>query len=196
MSGVESTFDDELWELVPEDRDEPPEHLVRFVSGLAPAASVLDLGCGDARLTLHLRGEELTAADVSLVALKRARRRLAGRATLVLLEPDRPLPFADGSFELAVCAETIEHVQDVQRLLSELRRVLRPAGTLAVTTPAHGRLTGLDLLVRGFERRFDPLSPHLRFFTARSLAGLLDFMGFDCVEVRRERGTLLATAIR
>jgi hypothetical protein len=37
-----------------------------------------------------------------------------------------------------------------------------------------GRLTGLDVLVRGFERPFDPLSPHLRFFTRRSLARLLE----------------------
>jgi len=66
-------------------------------------------------------------------------------------------------------AETIEHVRDVQLLLSEVRRVLRPGGTLALTTPAHGRLTGLAVLARGFERSFDPLSPHVRFFTARSL---------------------------
>ena len=69
-----------------------------------------------------------------------------------------------------LCAETLEHVRDVQLLLSEARRVLVPGGTLAVTTPAHGRRTGLAAAALGFERAFDPLSPHLRFFTARSLA--------------------------
>ncbi len=48
----------------------------------------------------------------------------------------------------------------------------------------------------GFERVFDPLSPHLRFFTARSLARLLDAMGFDVVSVRTRAGTLLALATR
>ena len=43
------------------------------------------------------------------------------------LEPDAPLPFGDGEFDLVLCAETIEHVRDLQLLLSEVRRVLRRA---------------------------------------------------------------------
>ena len=70
--------------------------------------------------------------------------------------------------------------------------MLRPGGRLALTTPAHGRATGLDVLVRGFERHFDPLSPHLRFLTRRSLARLLDELGFDVAAIRRRSGTLLA----
>jgi ubiquinone/menaquinone biosynthesis C-methylase UbiE len=95
-----------------------------------------------------------------------------------------------------LCAETLEHVRDVQLFLSEVRRVLRPGGTLAITTPLHGRLTALRLLVRGFDSGFDPLSPHLRFFTRRSLTRLLNELGFDIRAMRRERGTLLVTARR
>jgi 2-polyprenyl-3-methyl-5-hydroxy-6-metoxy-1,4-benzoquinol methylase len=94
-----------------------------------------------------------------------------------------------------LCAETIEHVRDLQLLLSEARRVLRPGGRLAIATPAHSRLTGLDLLLRGFEQRFPPLSPHLRFLTRRSLAHLLRDLGFE-PRVRRDHGSLLAVAHR
>jgi SAM-dependent methyltransferase len=87
-------------------------------------------------------------------------------------------------------------VRDVQLLLSEARRVLRPGGRLALTTPAHGRTTALRLLLRGFEREFDPLSPHLRFFTAKSLRGLLDGMGFEVESLTQRRGTLFAVARR
>jgi O-antigen biosynthesis protein len=192
---VTSHYDDEIWRLVPEDPGPPPDHLRSFVSGLGRPGHALDLGCGDGRLTAELDAAELTAADVSSVALERARRRLPD-AEIVLVEPDAGLPFEDNRFELVFCAETLEHVRDVQLLLSEARRVLAPGGTLAVTTPAHGRLTGAAVLVRGFERRFDPLSPHLRFFTRRSLRRLLDEMGFEVRSLRRRRGSLLALSRR
>lgn len=188
-------YDDEIWELVPEDPGPPAEHLAAFVRGLPRAARALDLGCGDGRLTAELEADEVTAADVSRVALDRAAWRLPD-ARLVEVAFDRPLPFEDGAFDLVLCAETIEHVRDVQLLLSELRRVLEPGGRLALTTPAHSRLTGLDVLVRGFERRFPPLQPHLRFLTRRSLAGLLDDLGFEVERIVRRGGTLLARAAR
>jgi SAM-dependent methyltransferase len=180
-----SRYDDELWELVPEQPGAAPEPLRRFVRSLGHVDRALDLGCGDGRLTAELDASELTAADVSPLALERARAHLPD-ARLVELKPDAGLPFGDGSFDLVLCAETIEHVRDVQLLLSEIRRVLRPGGTLALTTPAN--------LPVG--RRPDPLSPHLRFFTRRSLRRLLDDLGFELRSLRRRSGTLFALATR
>jgi SAM-dependent methyltransferase len=183
---VASRYDDELWELVADEPREAPAHLRSFVRSLGRAQSALDLGCGDGALTAELDAAELTAADVSGVALERARRRVAPEARLAELEPDGPLPFGDGEFELVVCAETIEHVRDVQLLLSEVRRVLRPGGTLALTTPAS----------RAIMRPPHPLSPHLRFFTRGSLRGLLHELGFEVRSLERRAGTLLARASR
>src|SRR5688500_13891203 len=162
-----SRYDDELWELVPEGRVPPPEACA-WLASLEPARHALDLGCGDGALSTAIRAERLTLADVSTVALARARARLPDADTAEL-EPDAQLPFADGTFDLVVCTETLEHVRDVQLLLSEVRRVLSPGGRLAVTTPAHRRLIAPP----------DPLSPHLRFFTKASLGALLDALGFD-----------------
>lgn len=192
---LSSRYDDEVWALLDESPGPPPRHLSAFVSSLAPAAAALDLGCGDGRLSELIEAGSLTIADVSEVALARARARLA-HATAVALNPDACLPFADNVFDLVLCADTLEHVRDVQLLLSEVRRVMRPGGRLALTTPAHGRLTGLAVAVRGFERYFDPLSPHLRFLSGRSLARLLDSMGFEVRRLSREAGTLLAIATR
>jgi SAM-dependent methyltransferase len=192
---VPSRYDDDLWEAAGDHGHEPPATLVRFVRGLEPVRSALDVGCGDGRLSAHLRAERLTLADVSDVALERAARRLPD-AAVARLEPDAPLPLDDNAFDLVLCAETLEHVRDLQLLLSEIRRVLRPGGRLAITTPAHSRLAGLAILVRGFERVFPPLSPHLRFLTRRSLARLLEDLGFERESLQRSRGTLLAVARR
>ena len=64
--------------------------------------------------------------------------------------------------------------------------MLSPGGRLALTTPANGLLI----------RPPDPLSPHLRAFTRRSLRRLLGELGFEPVSLRRRSGTLLAVATR
>ena len=189
-----SRYDDELWELA-HVRDHPPGARADWVASLEPARHALDLGCGDGALSPSIRADRLTLADVSAVALSRAQARMPD-AERAELEPDAPLPFPDGAFDLVVCAETLEHVRDVQLLLSELRRVLRPGGALAITTPAYSRLTAARLVLRGWESLFEPLSPHLRFFTRRSLARLLDELGFDVTSLSRRAGTLLALASR
>jgi SAM-dependent methyltransferase len=180
-----SRYDDELWELVPVGAP-APEGLVRFVRSLGDVHAALDLGCGDGRLMRELAAARIVGADVSAVALSQARERVPEGVDLVELTPGAALPFADSEFDLVLCAETIEHVQDVQLLLSEARRVLRPGGRLAVTTPAHGLLM----------RPPHPLSPHLRFFSRRSLQALLGDMGFTVDSLRREAGTLMAVASR
>ncbi|HEX8051990.1 MAG TPA: methyltransferase domain-containing protein [Thermoleophilaceae bacterium] len=168
---------------------------MELVRGLPPARDALDLGAGDGRLSGEIAAERLVLADVSRVALERAARRHPGARTEPLA-PDEPLPFADSAFDLVVCVNVLNHVRDVQLFVSEARRVLRPGGRLAVTTAAHGRATALAILARGFERPFDPLSPHLRFLTGRSLARLLGDMGFEVESLRRRRGDLLAVARR
>jgi ubiquinone/menaquinone biosynthesis C-methylase UbiE len=188
MSAVPG-FDDDIWEAVPEDPGPPPTHLAQFIASFAPAEDALDLGAGDGRLTALLHAQRLTAVDVSEVALERARKRLPA-AEIVKVGPDERLPFDDSSFDLVLCAETIEHVRDTQLFLSEIRRVLRPGGRLALTTPAGSRWR---VLLFGIEH---PFSPHLRTFTRHSLRGVLDAMGFQVVALERRHGTLMTVAVR
>jgi 2-polyprenyl-3-methyl-5-hydroxy-6-metoxy-1,4-benzoquinol methylase len=186
---------DRVWTAEREYRGAPDQSVADFVERLDPAREALDLGCGDARVGAILSAAHLTAADVSLVALKRARRRLPN-ATLVLVEPGARLPFEDEAFDLVVCADTIQEVQDVAQFVAETKRVLRPGGTLALTAPAYARSTGWSVLRHGFREQFDPRAPALRFLTRRSLGDLLDLAGFNPIEIERADGRLLATAHR
>ena len=164
-----------------------------------PGERVLDLGCGAGRFVAALRaaGAEPVGVEVAEAALERARA-VAPGADLRLAPPDGPLPLADGEVDLVWCSEVLEHVADTAGLLSEVRRVLRTGGRLLVTTPAHGRLRAAAIALARFERHFDPLGGHLRFYTRRSLATTLETFAFDDVQVRTARrgSVLVGRAVR
>ena len=106
---------------------------------VAPGQAVLDLGCGEGAFTALLAGwgAEPVGIEVAEEALRRARARHAG-LDFRLVEPGGGLPLADASVELCWASEVLAHVADTAGLLNEVRRVLRPRGTLLVTTPYHG----------------------------------------------------------
>src|SRR5438874_6136765 len=86
-------------------------------------------------------------ADVDLPALQRGKRGIA--QVHYVGASGAALPFADGSFDCVVFSEVLEHVpaSEEERCLAELRRVLRPGGTLLLTTPHRGRFWWLDPLM-------------------------------------------------
>jgi ubiquinone/menaquinone biosynthesis C-methylase UbiE len=204
-----ATYQDEIWLTLPEQRplDRPVLELALATARAAepPGAvtRVLDLGCGEGRLAARLAetGAEVTGLDSSREALARARK---AHPDLELATPsaDGTLPFADSSFDALVCVNVLQHVADTQLLLSETRRVLVPAGHLAIAVPWHGTLKNLLIALRSFERHHDPLEPVLRFYTRRSLHALLTAFGFEEIVARGVGGmplfreTLLARARR
>jgi len=63
------------------------------------------------------------------------------------------LPFPAGQFDAIVCADVLYHIADDNAALRELRRVLRPSGTLIVNVPAHPWLWSYhDEAVAGLRR--------------------------------------------
>ena len=170
-------------DALPERFDERRELLLADVIA---GQRVLDLGCGDGRFSAALvgAGVSVVGVDAAAEALRRAREH-APEAEFVQVDEGSPLPFADASFDLVWCGETLEHVVDVALLLGEVRRVLVAGGMLLATTPNHARLVvAYEALAGGpLERRLDPRSDHLRFFTARTLRDLLSGAGFDQVSV-------------
>ncbi|MEV5687729.1 MULTISPECIES: class I SAM-dependent methyltransferase [unclassified Streptomyces] len=105
-------------------------------------AAVLDCSCGigTQAIGLALRGHRVTGTDLSPRAAARAAREAARRSlNLPTAAADmRRLPFPDSRFDTVVCADnSLPHLlteQDVRAALAEMRRVLRPAGLLLVST--------------------------------------------------------------
>lgn len=193
-----SEYDDSIWKLVePGGREPDPRLAARARVFTEGAEAVLDLGCGDGLYlaVLGARGARVYGADRSCVALARAAA-AAPEASLHEVGANERLPLEDNVVDRVWCCDTLEHVLDTQTLLSEARRVLRPGGALLVVTPDHSRRLRLGLALAGWEKHFDPFSPHLRFYTARSLTSALEDCGFSVERAEREAGALVMLARR
>jgi SAM-dependent methyltransferase len=101
---------------------------------------------------------------------------------------NEPFPYTDGEFDVIIFAEIIEHLlNDPCKVLREIKRVLKPGGTLIVTTPNVARLENVARLISG-ENIYDPYSGygpygrHNREYTRQELVTLLQFVGFDVKE--------------
>lgn len=116
--------------------------------GLRPGDRLLDLGCGAGRHAFQaLRlGARVVAFDYDEAELKDVGAMAAamadagdipspGHSACVRGDATR-LPYPDGSFDRVIAAEVLEHIPADDAALSELARVLRPGGTMAVTVPA------------------------------------------------------------
>ena len=97
----------------------------------------LDLGCGTGRHTLPLvaAGASVAALDASGEMLARARHKLRGYPVDWLRHQlPEPLPFADSTFDLVVLGLVAEHVEDLGRVLADVRRVTTTGGRCLVST--------------------------------------------------------------
>ncbi len=94
---------------------------------------VLDAGCGTGLYTdlLVKRGAEVVAVDASPGMLEHARRRLGGRATIMLHDLRESLVFlGDDSVDLVLASLVMDYIEDWVPVLKEFKRVLKNDGVL------------------------------------------------------------------
>jgi arsenite methyltransferase len=152
-----------------------------------PGEEIIDLGCGSGA---HCRtiaprlapGGRMVGVDVEQDAITVAERlaaTTAGGALSFHVADAHQLPFADGSFDAAICLSVLAFCEDPPRVLSEARRVLRVGGRLLVVNSdedtriynSRDRELGRRVLRAIADRARDP-------WVGRRLAGLLRSAGF------------------
>jgi SAM-dependent methyltransferase len=145
-----------------------------FFAHIVPGARVLDAGCGRSLFT-EIRRDwpfSITAADVDLDLL-RSRKAEHPEVRWAVAEA-HPLPFRSGVFDALFAGELIEHLADPAAGVAEFRRVLRPGGTLILTTPNRLRLANM------VDRSERPYSPdHLSELSYDEARALLVREGFE-----------------
>ncbi len=139
---------------------------------------VLDVGCGAANMTHHLRHYgAVIGVDSNPKPLEIARQR--GLEAHQGTADD--LPFGDSEFDLVALLDTVEHVPAEDKVFAECRRVLRgpdaaagrPGGKLLVTVPAFMFLWS----------RNDVINMHQRRYTAPELRSKLEQHGFRVLRI-------------
>ncbi len=117
-----------------------------FLSHLVPLMNfaskrVLEVGCGNGFLAPHLcgLGAEFVGIDIALSALNQVPRSQGARCNVALADATS-LPFPNGSFDILICMEVLEHVSDPNVLLSECFRVIRPLGQVVFSCPNYFNL--------------------------------------------------------
>ena len=100
---------------------------------------VLDFGCGTGDVIaslLRMGNPEITGVDISPDTARHARERFAGRSNVaVLVGTAEDMDFSDGSFDLAVGINVLQHIQPEAALtatLARLRRMVMPGGHIVV----------------------------------------------------------------
>jgi SAM-dependent methyltransferase len=176
--------------------------LAEVLRGFAGPAVIVDVGCGDGSALAVAAGQNpahrFAGIDWSGDALRRAQ---ALGLTVLRAGVTAPgLPVADGAADVVIMSELIEHLVDPDGAVAEVRRVLRPGGSLLLSTPNLAAWYNRGLLAVGIQPIFSEVSlrgvfgrpgrvvaGHLRLFTRRALTEFLTASGFRCVTVAGAR---------
>jgi glycosyltransferase involved in cell wall biosynthesis/SAM-dependent methyltransferase len=105
--------------------------LEAFLDEVRPLRRILEIGCGGMALTAELfaRGLQPIAIDLDETLLRNVSAKRLPEACLAAADAER-LPFRDGSFDLVIHNQTLHHFPRRDRVLREIRRVLKPKGKL------------------------------------------------------------------
>ncbi len=156
----------------------------RFVEW--PGKAVLDLGCAGgfmAEAICH-RGGRVTGIDPArrAIAAARAHARREGLDIRYDVGVGEALPYDDDAFDVVVCVDVLEHVADLDRVIAEVARVLRPGGVFVFDTINRNPLATFVVVTIG-ERivRLLPRGTHdpRKFIRPAELRRMLEEHGFE-----------------
>jgi 2-polyprenyl-6-hydroxyphenyl methylase / 3-demethylubiquinone-9 3-methyltransferase len=152
----------------------------------------LDIGCGGGFLAEEFAalGCRVTGVDPSLASISAARAHAAGRGLPIDYRVGRgeDLPVPDAAFDVAYCCDVLEHVSDLERVISETARVLTPGGLYLFDTinrTLMSKLLAIKVMQEWPLTRLTDVAFHDwdMFITPAELAGVLKRHGLAPAEM-------------
>jgi O-antigen/teichoic acid export membrane protein/ubiquinone/menaquinone biosynthesis C-methylase UbiE len=143
---------------------------------IKPSDAVLEIGCGEGYYTNKIleKTGNVVASDISGKFLEKAKKNTKNKARDYVVCPAEKIPFPDNSFDKILMSEVIEHLLDWKDGAKETLRVLKPGGSVIISTPS--KLSYLNIVCHvKIILRNEPLDgDHIREFSRRELAKLLE----------------------
>lgn len=142
--------------------------LYRLISKFKkPPSKLLDIGCGGG-YTLYLlsRFGKVFGVDISKQSINFCKKR--GFKNIRLVNPNKPLPFKKGGFNLITCLDVLEHIEDDRGYLKHLYSMLSKNGSIVIFVPAFPILWG----------KLDEKSHHKRRYLKKNLEQMVYSAGF------------------
>lgn len=145
-----------------------------------PGAKLLDIGCGSGEFPARMRSLGWDAAgvetDPAAAEFARAQYKLDVRSGDLFAQK-----YPAQSFDVVTLSHVIEHVPAPAEYFAEIRRILRPEGTVALVTPNRHSLAHCEFgsAWRGLE-----VPRHFHIFSRKSLRGLAEAAGLEVRELR------------
>jgi 2-polyprenyl-6-hydroxyphenyl methylase/3-demethylubiquinone-9 3-methyltransferase len=165
-----------------------PARLAHFdkIVGTWRGKTVVDLGCGGGFMAeaLAQRGASVIGVDISeaVVAVARVHAHVEGLAIDYRVGEAEAIPVPDSSVDCVVCVDVLEHVADLDRVLDEIARVLKPRAVFLFDTINRTPLASLVVVHLG-ESALGPLPPGThdpaKFIKPTELSSKLAQRGFD-----------------
>jgi ubiquinone/menaquinone biosynthesis C-methylase UbiE len=122
-------------------------HRYHWLCNFLNKQTVADLACGEgygsALLAQH--GNQVTGIDIDSETIEQAKSKYQKTAQLSYINANvLNTPLEDHSIDVVTSFETLEHLTEHQQLLSEFKRILKPAGTLVISTPDKAVYSGSE----------------------------------------------------
>lgn len=138
--------------------------------------NVLDVGCAYGLMLQNFPDSfKKFGIDISEHAVAEAKKRLP-HATLKVTDAEDKLPLAENSFDIVMCNDVIEHLENPRAALENIKRVLKPGGILYMNTP------NLNWLRKKLFAYADKKEHHISLFQHKTLSELLTKIGFNIID--------------
>ena len=158
----------------------------RLLELVGSGKRVLDVGCSSGYLARPLVDRGCVVVGIERDAAAAEMARAVCEDVLVADVETMELPFEDGSFDVVLCGDLVEHLREPEAFLARVRRVLAPGGRVVLSTPNVANWAmRLSLLVGRWQYKDRGIldRTHTHLVARHTLVETLELAGYRVVEL-------------